>query len=29
MIFAILSGFALGCAVTFAATLAVCWWVRR
>lgn len=29
MLLPILAGFALGSAVTFAATLAICWWVRR
>lgn len=29
MLLPIVAGFALGSAVTFAATLGVCWWVRR
>jgi hypothetical protein len=29
MLLPIFVGFALGCVVTFAATLVVCWWVRR
>lgn len=29
MILPIFAGFALGSAVTFAATLLICWWARR